>query len=225
MGAFIIIILSVIAVSLVANLSSETRTVASGTEPTPSKDQTVSVDTQAGVIDSDTSPLDTVGERTKAVLTQQGIPFTIDDDGELSFEYHFRKYCLSDIDDDGYFCLSAYFEFNADERERDAMLHVANGLHYQMKLVRIVCFADSISFSVESMVSPDTDFQQLLRVSLQLLECAYEESRKHFAEYQGAQTQPASAIGFTAQSTEEKAETATACQSPSIGFNSSRYRE
>lgn len=205
MGAFFIIILIVIAVSLVASFSnSEKETVTP--KSTSSKEQTV-------------------GERAKAVLTQQGIPFTVDDDGDLAFEYHFRRYFLSCINESNFFCLTVYFDFDTDDQGREAMLHVANSLHYRMKLVRMVCYADFISFSVESMVFPNADFQQLLRVSLQFLECAYEESQKHFSEFQNAQKQSPSAIGFTAQSSDEKTETATACQSPSIGFNSSRYHD
>ena len=234
MGSFIILILIVIAVSLVVNLSSEKRVVASETERMPSKEHTVSADTQADVIDSDTTQVDTVGERAKSVLTQQGIPVTIDEDGDICFEYHFRNYLLEEANSTDFFRLSVSIGVEIDEQNMMRFLKVANQLHIQYRMIRMACFEEGIKFSVETVLYPELDLKHLLSFSLFLLETSVVESRKLYEKekqsdstidfHEAQELMLEGKRGNESGKKEPVDKELSKNSTPSIGFNSSRYR-
>lgn len=180
----------------------------------------------------------TVGERVQEILKAQGIPFEIDNDGDVCFEYHFHSCILEQSKSTDYFCLTIGFGFEINEQEMMRLLQVANQLHIRYKMVRMVCFENGIKFSVESLLFPGMDLQHLLSYSLFLLEAVVNESSKLYKGSSGKENIHNSTIGFyeaqdqmtqnkkenEAEKNESDEKEPSDSKAPSIGFNSSRYR-
>lgn len=186
----------------------------------------------------------TIGERVQTILKSQGIESELDEDGDILFEYHFKNFLLEEARGTDFFCLSVGYRMELDEQNMMRFLKVANQLHFQYRMVRMACLENGIKFMVEALVFPEMDIKRLLSFSLTLLDAAIEESSKLFREFDegmnhpNEERRPASIIGFheaREQMLEEKEgreaykqETAekrpSQGASPSIGFNSSRYK-
>ena len=120
----------------------------------------------------------TVGERVQEVLKAQGIPFEIDEDGDVCFEYHFHRYLLNKSKSTNGFFLDLAFREEFDEQSRMMYFQAANCLHAMYRLVKMTIYENDVVFSVDSFVSSNTDYKRLLHISLSLLEDAYNELGK-----------------------------------------------
>lgn len=186
----------------------------------------------------------TIGDRVEAILKSQGIESEQDEDGEILFEYHFKKYLLEEAKSTDFFCLSAGYGMEIDEQKMMRFLKVANQLHIRYRMVRMACLEDGIKFTVEALMFPEMDIKQLLTFSLTLLDAAIEESSKLFKELceeenrSDEENRSASIIGFhkaqelileekkgsEADKQEADENDSSHSGAPSIGFNSNRYR-
>jgi hypothetical protein len=172
------------------------------------------------------------------VLKAQGIPFEIDEDGDVCFEYHFRRYILNKSKSSNGFFLDLAFRADFDEQRRMKYFQAANCLHAMYRLVKMTVYENDFVFSVDSITSSETDYKHLLRLSLDLLEDAYNELGKIISEQEKEQKKQVSTIGFyqaMEQMQQEKEENKLEeqpseeterpqSQPPSIGFNSTIYK-
>ena len=172
----------------------------------------------------------TVGERVQEVLKAQSIPFEIDEDGDVCFEYHFHRFVLSNSKSTNCFSLDFGFREDFDEQERERYLYAANYLHAMYRLIRMTVYENDFVFSLDSFISPDTDFKKLLQISLCLLEEAYSELEKMVSRLEEEQQKSNSTVGFheaqekmlqARKGNEAEGETSDKVESP---INSNRYR-
>jgi len=183
--------------------------------------------------------LQTVGEKVQAVLRAQSIPFELDEEGDILFEYHFNKYLLSQAKSDNYYCLSSSYGYEFSDKEWMDVLGFANNLHHRYRMIRMACFKKSFTFSVETLAFPGTDYKLLLGFSLDLIETALDDFGKFLRETEEGQGDPSSTIGFhEAQKQQEQQSEGgegdketqsdkreiSISQSPSIGFNAPKYK-
>ena len=70
----------------------------------------------------------TIGERVQEILKAQGIPFEIDEDGDVCFEYHFYRFLLNNSKSTTCFCLELGFSEDFDEQTKLKYLYAANNL-------------------------------------------------------------------------------------------------
>ena len=180
----------------------------------------------------------TVGERVQEVLKSQGIPFEIDEDGDVCFEYRFHRFVLNKSQSTNGFFLDMGFNENLDEQRRMMLLKAANFLHGTYRLIKMTVYESAFVFSVDSIISHDTDYKHLLRISLDLLEEAYNELGKIISRQEKEQNKQVSTIGFyqaLEEMQQEKGENKLEVQPleetehlqsqpPSIGFNSPKYK-
>ena len=180
----------------------------------------------------------TVGERVQKVLKDQGIPFEIDEDGDVCFEYRFHRFVLNKSQSTNCFFLDMGFNENLDEQRRMMLLHAANYLHGMYSLIKMTVYESAFVLSVDSLTSSETDYKHLLRLSLDLLEDAYNELGKIISGQEKEQKKQVSTIGFyqaLEQMQQEKGENKLEeqpseeterpqSQPPSIGFNSTIYK-
>ncbi len=163
----------------------------------------------------------TIGERVQEILKAQGIPFEIDEDGDVCFEYHFYRFLLNNSKSTTCFYLELGFSEDFDEQTKLKYLYAANYLHATYRLVRMVVYESHFVFSVEAFTSPDTDLKNLLHISLCLLEEAYTELTKMVSEQEKKHEETPNTGFFQAQ---EQTQERPQSQPPSIGFNSSLYK-
>ena len=164
----------------------------------------------------------TVGERVQEILKAQSIPFEIDEDGDVCFEYHFYRFVLNNSKSTTCFCLDLGFSEDFDEQTKLKYLYAANNLHATYRLVRMVVYESHFVFSVEAFTSPDTDLKNLLHISLYLLEEAYNELTKMVSEQEKKHEEPIPNTGFF--QAQDQMQEHPQSQPPSIGFNSSLYK-
>ena len=181
----------------------------------------------------------TVGEKIQAILKSQGIESELDEDGDVCFEYHFKDFLLEESKGTDFFILTTSFKVEMDERDKMRFLKVANQMHISYRMARMTCVDGGIKFSVETILNPEMDLKPLLSFSLYLLDVVVEESSKLYKELgEKEESLPDSIIGFheaqeQTMSDNKEGETkeeepaekeASDSRTPSIGFNSSRYR-
>ena len=182
--------------------------------------------------------LQTVGEKVQAVLKAQGIPFDIDEEGDVCFEYRFHRYVLNKSQSTNGFFLDLAFGEKFDEQSRMIYIQAANCLHAMFRLIKMTVYENGFVISMDSITPSNTDYKQLLRISLNLLEEAYNELGKILSSEKEEQSKPVSTIDFneaqqqmrqesekgTTDEMQSEEKENTISQSPSIGFNAPKYK-